>query len=198
MPTDTKPFYRHILGTHWKDKPNKGLDVEVKKKKKKVSNFLQKPSSQPQARSCMPEFWHRQRRNFPDRCNGQHGNSFVVVPSQCMGVHVNGSSRHIDAALLSAVHQTRLTGAKRETSNQGSACQYPCGGKSTQKDSSIHACTLLSGLTCMDTSPKATAVTRTSKHRRKRRWRGYTLAPNRWGKVECYYITQESHNARHA
>lgn len=34
MPTDTKPFYRHILGTHWKDKPNKGLDVEVKKKKK--------------------------------------------------------------------------------------------------------------------------------------------------------------------
>lgn len=150
-----------------------------KKKKKKVSNFLQKPSSQPQARSCMPEFWHRQRRNFPDRCNGQHGNSFVVVPSQCMGVHVNGSSRHIDAALLSAVHQTRLTGAKRETSNQGSACQYPCGGKSTQKDSSIHACTLLSGLTCMDTSPKATAVTRTSKHRRKRRWRGYTLAPNR-------------------
>lgn len=42
MPTDTKPFYRHILGTHWKDKPNKGLDVEVKKKKKKGQQFSSK------------------------------------------------------------------------------------------------------------------------------------------------------------
>lgn len=57
------------------------------------------------------------------------GNRFVVVPLQCMGVHVNGSSRHINTASLPAVHQTRLTGAKRKTSDQGSVRQYQCGGE---------------------------------------------------------------------
>lgn len=55
MPTDTKPFYRHILGTHWKDKPNKGLDVEVKKKKKKRSAifFKSQAASHKRAVVCL-------------------------------------------------------------------------------------------------------------------------------------------------
>lgn len=182
MPTDTKPFYHHILGTHWEDKPNKGLDVKVKKKKSAIFFESQAASHKHAAVRLNSGTGSAETSEIGALC--PHRNRLAVVPSQCMGVHVNGSSQHINTALLPAIHQIWLTGAKRETSDQGSVRQYPHGGgkKCTQKDSSIRAHALLGGLTCMDTSPKATPVTRRFKHRRKRRWRDYTFAHNRWGR----------------
>lgn len=192
MPTDTKPSYHNILGTHWEDKPNKGLDVKVKKKKKKKSAIFfesQAASHKHAAVRLNSDTGSAETSKIGALC--PHGNRLAVVPSQCMGVHVNGSSQHIDTALLPAIHQIWLTAPREKPATRDQCANTHAGGKKcTQKDSSIRAHALLSGLTCMDTSPKATPVTHRFKHRRKRRWRDCTFAHNRWGRqseVLLYY-----------
>lgn len=174
MPTDTKPFYRHILGTHWKDKPNKGLDVKVKKKS---AIFFESQAASHNRAAVSLNSGTGSAETSQNGALCSQGNRFAVVPSQYMGVHVNGSSWHIDTASLPAVHQTWLTGAKRKTSDQGSVRQYPCRGKK-RSERFKHTCSHI--VQRFDMHPMATAVTRRFKHRRKLRWRGYTFARNRW------------------
>lgn len=175
MPTDTKPFYRHILGTHWKDKPNKGLDVKVKKK---VSNFLRKPSGQPQSRSCKPEFWHWQRWNFPERCivfsrEQVCGGSFTV--HGCSRQRLQLTHRYCIAAC-----GTPNTTDRCQEKNQrpGISAPIPMRGGKKRPERFKHTCSRI--VQRFDMHPMATAVTRRFKHRRKLRWRGYTFARNRW------------------
>lgn len=138
MPTDTKPFYHNILGTHWEDKPNKGLDVKVKKKKSAIFFESQAASHKHAAVRLNSDTGSAETSKIGALC--PHGNRLAVVPSQCMGVHVNGSSQHIDTALLPAIHQIWLTGAKRETSDQGSVRQYPRGGEKMYPERFKHTC----------------------------------------------------------
>lgn len=193
MPTDTQPFYRHILGTHWKDKPNKGLDVKVKKKS--AIFFESQAASHNRAAVSLNSGTGSAETSQTGALHSQ-GNRFAVVPSQCMGVHVNGSSRHIDTASLPAVHQTRLAGATRKTSEQWSVREYPCRkGKSALKGSSIRARPLPSGLTCIQWLQQRSVGSNIEENCAGVATR--LRATDEGGKVKSYYITQDSHNARH-
>lgn len=172
MPTDTKPFYRHILGTHWKDKPNKGLDVKVKKKS---AIFFESQAASHNRAAVSLNSGTGSAETSQNGALCSQGNRFAVVPSQYMGVQVQLTHRYCIAACGTPNMTDRC---QEKNQRPGISAPIPMRGGKKRPERFKHTCSRI--VQRFDMHPMATAVTRRFKHRRKLRWRGYTFARNRW------------------